>query len=155
MLRRTCRSGFWTMWRFEERSPFMLWAFPWLLSNTCAGCAGEFSGHSHCWWRFLSAGWSASHHPQQYRPRFGVWTAAFQLQQVGLHSLCLLDAWLLPCVLEKLSCCCDFLILLKVMHFILGLCYSDFEWVTVYNNPYLYLSLCFSAILSWFRNKGF
>lgn len=31
-----------------------------------AGCAREFPGDSHCWWRFLPAGRPAAHHPEQH-----------------------------------------------------------------------------------------
>lgn len=43
-----------------------------LFRSVCAGCVGEFSGHSDHWWGLLSAGWPASHHPQQHRPCAGV-----------------------------------------------------------------------------------
>lgn len=83
-LQKTCRSE-WdlNLW------PFAVWVFvihvlirPSLLTSMCAGCVGEFSRHSDHWWGILSAGWAASHHPQQHRSCSGVWTVALQLQQV-------------------------------------------------------------------------
>lgn len=40
--------------------------------SVCAGCVGEFSGHSDHRRGFLPAGWTASHHPQQHRACTGV-----------------------------------------------------------------------------------
>lgn len=62
--------------------PFRLRSASQVSRLSCAGRAGEFSGHGDRWWGLLSAGWPTSHHPQQHRSCSGLRTVAVQLQQV-------------------------------------------------------------------------